>query len=269
MPITKMDNGNLETVERTQPSTDCEFTTKELSALKREYARATASVGVKLKFSGEDPPKIVTDHADQEVGWALLLRELGTADLHFVISLILQLAQADDDRGEGKFRDLNFVLSVIKDLKPRNHREVMLGAQMAIIHAAFMRAARCLTQTEPVFQCDAVTLNKLSRTYVMLMDTLHRSRMGETQSQEVSVTLRRKAVVANINHPASESMSENNGASTPTGGENGAVPDLLTPGRHHLNDVADTSDVRPTVSAEDCRSTKTKTSLARARPRRP
>jgi hypothetical protein len=161
------------------------------------------------------------------------------------------------------------MLSVITGLQPRNQLEALIGAHLAIIEVAFMKTARCLTFTENVFQHDSVALNKLSRTFVMLVDTLHRSRAGAPQTvQNVSVAFG-KAIVANVKHPMSETISERDGGSPPTGGENNAAPLPTAAGQQHLSGVAGHGIVRPAVGdEEDSGLPKKKIRAARARARR-
>jgi hypothetical protein len=197
-----------------------DVTTKERADLKNWVARARASADVKLKPSNEEPPKIVPDHPDQEIGWALLMNALGTADRDFLNGLIGQLARVNDDGLELNFHGLNFMLSVIKGLEPRNQLEAMIGAHLAVIQVAFMKTARCLTFTENVLQHDSVALNKLSRTFVMLVDALYRSRTDAPQTvQNVSVAFG-QAIVANV--PMSATISERDDGPPPTGGPSGA-----------------------------------------------
>jgi hypothetical protein len=59
----------------------------------------------------------------------------------------------------------NFLLSVIRGVKPRDQLETMLAAQMAVVHAATMMMARRLNHVDNIAQQDAAerALNKLAR----------------------------------------------------------------------------------------------------------
>jgi hypothetical protein len=263
MPRVKLtENADSTTSTKALP----DVTTKERADLKN-CARARASADVKLKPSNEEPPKIVPDHPDQEIGWALLMNALGTADRDFLNGLIGQLARVNDDGLDLNFHGLNFMLSVIKGLEPRNQLEAMIGAHLAVIQVAFMKTARCLTFTENVFQHDSVALNKLSRTFVMLVDTLYRSRTDAPQTvQNVSVAFG-QAIVANVRHPMSATISERDGG--PTGGENNAVPLPTDAGQQHPSGVVGQASSRPAVGdEEESGHPKTKIRAARARARR-
>ena len=68
------------------------------------------------------------------------MEALGTADSDFYLGLLDQLKRmTDPEQGADEAR-LNFPLSVIKGIKPENEIEAMLGAQMAVVHMAIMRA---------------------------------------------------------------------------------------------------------------------------------
>jgi len=64
------------------------------------------------------------------------LEALGTADLDFVNSLINQLANAGSQGRQIDEDNLNFMLSVVKGIQPRDQLEAMLAAQMAAENAA-------------------------------------------------------------------------------------------------------------------------------------
>ena len=66
----------------------------------------------------------------------LLTEALGSQDPDFIWGLVSQLSQASTrfNNGEG----LNFMLSAIKNIHPRDGIEAMLGAQMAALHMSMM-----------------------------------------------------------------------------------------------------------------------------------
>src|SRR6185312_15829323 len=93
--------------------------------------------------------------------------EFGTADLEFVNGLLIQLANAASTGREISESNLNFMLSVVKGMKPRDHLEAMLAAQMAAVHMASMTFARRLAHVENIPQQDSAerAFNKLARTF--------------------------------------------------------------------------------------------------------
>ena len=87
---------------------------------------------------------LVPDHPDELVGWALLAQALGTVDIDFMHGLLEQLGNVSSKEGKSNELMLNFMISVVKDIKPRDQIEAMLAAQMAAVHMATMTSARQL-----------------------------------------------------------------------------------------------------------------------------
>src|SRR3954470_18629517 len=112
---------------------------------------------------------------------------------------------------------LNFMLSVIAGLEPRDEIEAMLGAQMAAVHMATMIFARRLAHVANVVQQDSAerAFNKLARTFAAQMEALKRYRTGGEQKvtvQHVTVNEGGQAVVGNV------SAAPGRGGGEPKGG---------------------------------------------------
>jgi len=119
----------------------------------------------------------------------------------FFTGIVGQLARAAG--GEPDQRQLNFMLSVVKDIKPQNQVQAMLAAQMAAVHVAAMQSARDLAEAKCIEQRDIAerTFNKLARTFVTQMDGLKRNRTGGEQTvtvQQVNVGEGGQAIVGNV-----------------------------------------------------------------------
>src|SRR6516164_625658 len=120
------------------------ITAAECAAVKRYLARGKAKPSVRFKVSKNGSvPQIEFDHPDKLVGGALLMDALATADEDFLNGIVDQLANASA-HGQDIERGLNFMLSVIKGIEPRDQLEAMLAAQMAAVHVATMTFARDL-----------------------------------------------------------------------------------------------------------------------------
>jgi hypothetical protein len=104
---------------QTPQTTDRDLTAKEVAELKSLLARARTATGVKIKHSDTDPSEVAIDHPDRVVGSALLMQAIGTRDSDFLHGLMSQLVAVNDDCGEADAHRINFMLSVIKGLKPR------------------------------------------------------------------------------------------------------------------------------------------------------
>ena len=172
-----------------------EVTAAECTALKKYLARNKAKPPVRFKVSKNGSvPQIEFDHPDKLVGGALLMDALATADEDFLNGIVDQIASASA-HGQDIERGLNFMLSVIKGIEPRDQLEAMLAAQMAAVHVATMTFARDLAAV------NISAFNKLTRTFAMQMEALKRYRSGAEQKvtlQHVSVAEGGQAIVGNV-----------------------------------------------------------------------
>jgi hypothetical protein len=192
-----------------------EVTAAERTALKRYFARRAAKPSVRLRVSknGSDST-IGIDHPNKPVGQALLMEALATTDTDFLNGIVEQLANAASGRGRDiDEHGLNFMLSVIKGIEPRDQLEAMLAAQMAAVHVASMTFARRLAQVETIPQQDSAerAFNKLTRTFAMQMEALKRYRSGAEQKmtlQHVSVAEGGQAIIGNVTHAPRKNRQE-------------------------------------------------------------
>jgi hypothetical protein len=164
-----------------EPLKPYEPTKREKSALEafdNRQRRQKPAPRLKMISTNESATDIKLDHPDQAVGSKLLLEATGTTDANFLAGLIQQLA---DVGRSGKGVDeggLNFMLSIVKDIQPRDQVEAMLAAQMAAVHNATMTFARRLNHVENIPQQDSAerAFNKLARTFTSQMEALKRYR---------------------------------------------------------------------------------------------
>jgi hypothetical protein len=181
-----------------------EVTAAERTALEKYLARDKAKPSVRFKVSKNgNVPQIEFDHPDQQVGWALVMDALATADGDFLTGIKYQLANASAHGQDIDEHGLNFMLSVIKGIEPRDQLEAMLAAQMAAVHVATMTFARHLAQAEEIVLLDSAerAFNKLTRTFAMQMEALKRYRSGAEQKvtlQHVSVAEGGQAIIGNV-----------------------------------------------------------------------
>ena len=176
---------------------------EERSAL-QALARGVSGPTARMKVSHEgSAPTLKPDHPDEMTGIALLAQSLGTSDIDFVNGILSQLANAGSTGGEVSESGLNFMLSVVKGVKPTDEVEAMLAAQMAAVHMATMTFARRLAHVENIPQQDSAerAFNKLARTFATQMEALKRYRTGGEQKvtvQHVSVSEGGQAIVGNV-----------------------------------------------------------------------
>jgi hypothetical protein len=143
------------------------------------------------------------DHPDPALGSTLLMEAVGTGDFDFLDGLLGELTNAAAQKGVANERELNFLLSVVKGIEPRDQVEAMLAAQMGAIHSAVMTFARRLNHVETIPQQDSAerAFNKLARTYVAQVEALKRYRSAGEQAvrvEHVTVNEGGQAIVGNV-----------------------------------------------------------------------
>jgi hypothetical protein len=180
---------------------------EERAAIEKASERRKAPAP-RLKVEG-NTTKI--DHHDQVTGDLLPRNSLGTVDGAFIEGLLIQLAQATSGGAKTSESELNFMVSVIEDIEPRDQLESMLAAQMATTHMAMMRFIQHLPRIESLPQQDAAVgaINKFARTFAMQMEALKRYRSGGEQKitvQHVTVSEGGQAIVGNVTQNASATV---------------------------------------------------------------
>ncbi len=180
---------------------------KDLALTDDEQAMAERHLKVhkrpKARIIIEDKNVIGFDHEEQAIGQLALMEALGTSDTDFFNPFLSQLANAASVGSEPQERPINFMISVIKGIEPRDQLEAMLGAQMAAVHMATMNFARRLNHVDNIPQQDAAekAFNKLTRTFTSQMEALRKYRTGGEQKvtvKHVTVNEGGQAVVGNV-----------------------------------------------------------------------
>ena len=148
-----------------------ELTAAERATVRKYLARSEAKPPVKFNVSNKAGVTVALEDP-KKIGPALLMEALGSPDIEFANGIINQLAEASSNGKEVSERDLNFLVSVIKGIEPRDQLEAMLAAQMAVIHVGSMSMARLRPQIQTIQQQDSWErgLNKLVRTFAIQMD---------------------------------------------------------------------------------------------------
>ena len=157
-----------------------------------------------MKVTKKDgKPYIRPDHRSEEIGTILAMDAIGTVSSYFFYGLVKQLANVGCHGQEVTEGDLNFMLSIVEGIGPRDETEAMLAAQMAAIHNATMTAARRLAHVETIPQQDSASnmLNKLARIYAAQVEALKKYRSTGEQSirvQHVTVNDGGQAIVGDV-----------------------------------------------------------------------
>jgi len=157
-----------------------------LTQIAKDMTTRQAAPSMKLKLKG-GVLNIALDSDNLEVATLLQMADMGTCDTDFHKGLVGQIARLGAHGHKVDNENSNFVMAVVRSVKPRDELEAMLATQMGAIHAATMMLARRLNHVETIPQQDAAerALNKLARTFTTQMDALKRYRTGGQQKVTV------------------------------------------------------------------------------------
>jgi hypothetical protein len=198
-------------------------TAVELAAMKAHLAKREATKplpAIKASRRGK-VTEISLDHPDECIAHVLLMEALGITDPKFLDGFLKQLVNVGSQGQELDEGGVNFVLSVVKGLEPKDHIEAMLAAQMAAVHLATMTFARRLAHVENIPQQDSAerAFNKLARTFAAQIEALKRYRTGGQQKvtvEHVTVNQGGQAIVGNVQQTAAPTKTaEGDSAPTP------------------------------------------------------
>jgi hypothetical protein len=148
----------------------------------------------------------------------LLSEALGSQDPDFIWGLVSQLSQASTRFNDGE--GINFMLSVIKNIHPRDAIEAMLVAQMAAVHMSMMTFVDEFARlgNTPQQEMAERAMNKLSRTFATLVGALKHYRTGGEQKltvHHVSVSDGGQAIVGTVTQAPRDVLSEKTPNATP------------------------------------------------------
>ena len=161
-----------------------------------------AAPSMKLSMKGQTLT-ISFDCESTEIATLLQMVDIGSTDGDFHTGLVGQIASLGAQGHAVSNTNSNFVLSVVRSIKPRDELEAMLATQMGAIHCATMMLARRLNHVQTLPQQDAAerALNKLARTFTTQMDALKRYRTGGQQKvtvEHVTVNSGGQAIVGAV-----------------------------------------------------------------------
>jgi hypothetical protein len=149
-----------------------------------------------LKVFKDGNANTVAINLPKEGSLPRFMAAIGTQDQSFLDGFLHQLVEANPNANE---RDINFVLSVVKGIAPRDQLEAMLAAQMALLHMQSMKLAGHLDYSETMR-----LFMKSSQTFAGLMETINRYRSAGEQKvtvQNVSLNDNARAIVGNVAEP--------------------------------------------------------------------
>ncbi len=186
-------------------------------AVKPEYERKPEEQAVIdahfAKMRENPPPPRLTvenghmsaDHPEPKAGLTLIAEAINSRSHVFLEGLFNQLSTASARGGKIDEQGLNFMVSVVASIKPKEEIEALLAAQMAAVHTAAMTFAGRLANAETLEQRDSAerTFNKLTRTFAAQIEALKRYRTGGEQKvtvEHVTVNSGGQAIVGNVTH---------------------------------------------------------------------
>lgn len=177
-----------------------------------DSTRPAATPRVKFQSQG-----FTIDHPDPVLGEQLMAEALGVTDREAMDGILRQLARASFNIDGPDEVNLNFMISMMKNIKPRDCVEAMLVAQMVSVHVMAMQCSQQVASTGDLAGQDiaARSLGRLARTFPAQIEALSRYRShGEPAItvQNVSVADGGKAIVGNVTQHANVIVSDRNPA---------------------------------------------------------
>lgn len=159
--------------------------------------------GMKLTEKSNDEFELTVNHPDQDIGFCLIAQAMASTSTDFLKGFMLQLSKAVSLGRKPDQEAINFALSVVEGVSPRDQLETLLAAQMAAVHMATMDFSGRLVNADNLSQRDSAerALNKLARTFAAQMETLKRYRTGGEQKvtvHHVTVNEGGQAIVGNV-----------------------------------------------------------------------
>jgi hypothetical protein len=181
--------------------------------------------------SKDDSNHLSYRHPDKRVGQILMAYTLGTGDSAFCQGVVNQLANVACRGNKVEAERLNFVVSMVRGIEPKDPTEALLATQMAAIHNATMAAARQLSHAGTIDHQDSASnmLNKLARTFAAQVEALKKYRASGEQTikvQHVTVNDGGQAIVGTVNH-GGRGSAQNEGQSHEPSGSTQQSPALL------------------------------------------
>lgn len=148
----------------------------------------------------------VVEHPDEKVGNLVLMAALGTRELPFLDGIIKQIGVVGAQGPNGGMATMDFLMSVVKGIEPKDQIEAMLAAQMAATHLAEMEMASRIMSAETREGRESAerSFNRLARTFTTQTEALKRYRTGGEQKvtvEHVTVNSGGQAIVGAVSHP--------------------------------------------------------------------
>lgn len=220
------------TRHRAKPEPSKALQAEKANARSRALNRPV-SPGIMFEHEGEGY-MATSPHSDADL-WELQIADaFATRSLSVMRSFIHDLKALCSmawDRPNGAWKpnetELNSILAMVADVRPRSIAEAALAAQMVAVHLLTMRlAAKALNQGHMVLERDAALTGKLARTYVMQLEALQGIR-GKRRTSRQTITVKKElnqSVHYHDHRGSEENERQPHEPTAITTGERGALP---------------------------------------------
>lgn len=177
--------------------------------VQRVIEHKATSPNVRLR-NGETGESILTigGGKDNTADHLRLMEALGTPDAFFFGELLSQLGNAVSRTTAIQEPSLQFAVSVVKSIGPKNELEAMLASQMAAVHICALDSSRRFLCADTLPRKDSAerAMTKMTRTFAMQLETLKRYRAKAQQVvrvERVSVQDGGQAIIGPVQHGGS------------------------------------------------------------------
>ncbi len=136
------------------------------------------------------------------------MKELASTDKDFIDGIIAQLSAVVGMNGDASVDLLNFMLSAINGIGPRNPLQTMLAVQMTTVHVAAMKVATDVIYIGLHHPEKAQCLAKLARTFTAQMEALKRDRANEEKVTSQPKAKRNNPIIGRVTKRARVRMPE-------------------------------------------------------------
>lgn len=199
-----------QTAESTAIAKPYEPTAQEMAAQeayckRRDSKRPVPKMKVTMGGDGNRVANISVDHPNESLAFDLLAEAVGADNTAFLMGALDSVGSLAQKGGALSEVHMNFALSMVAGIKPKDQIEAVLGIQMAAIHIATMQAAACVggSKTREVYEGYERSLNRLARTFAAQVEALKRYRSKGEQRvyvERVNVEKGGQAIVGNVGH---------------------------------------------------------------------
>jgi hypothetical protein len=191
------------------------LTASERQAVRRFKEKAQSNPAIRFKLTDDGQRfKAELDHSPKRMCPPDLMKGLAATDKDFIEGILAQLIDVTGMSNDSSVKLLNFMLSVINGIEPRDPLETMLAVQMATVHVAAMHVARDVVFVGRHHPENAQCLAKLTRTFTAQMEALKRHRANEEKITSQPRAQRKKPIVGTIAKRARARVPEQRAAAS-------------------------------------------------------